>query len=113
MSSSDRRSNRYGTRKTDGPLPLSEALGEVAGQLGLGSPASVASVFTRWDELVGPSISSHVRPLSLVGDTLVVIVDHPAWAVQLRLLAPEILARVSEVCEGPDAPSRLEVRVKR
>ncbi|HXQ60208.1 MAG TPA: DUF721 domain-containing protein, partial [Acidimicrobiales bacterium] len=74
---------------------MSEALGAVAGRLGLGATDLIAVVFGRWEELVGPSVAAHVRPVRLVAGTLVVSADHPAWATQIRHLAPEILQRVA------------------
>ena len=38
------------------------------------------------------------------GSTLVVSADHPAWATQMRHLAPDILARLREVCGAPARP---------
>jgi predicted nucleic acid-binding Zn ribbon protein len=46
------------------------------------------------------------------GVTLVVSADHPAWATQLRHLAPDILARLSEVCGTQNSLQRLDVKVR-
>ncbi|MHB1717386.1 MAG: DciA family protein, partial [Acidimicrobiales bacterium] len=46
----------------------------------------------------------------LDGTTLVVQVDHPAWATQLRLLGSELLDRVGAV-PGIDRPTTLDIRV--
>jgi predicted nucleic acid-binding Zn ribbon protein len=75
--------------------------------------AGVATVFARWDEAVGESVAAHVRPDRLQGDTLVVIADHPAWATQLRHLAPVVLAQLAEACGGNSGVNALEVRVRR
>jgi len=91
---------------------MAEALGAVAGRLGLGRPDLIAVVFGRWEELVGEAMAVHVRPLRLVAGTLVVSADHPAWATQIRHLAPEILERVATEFGADGAPVRLEVRVR-
>ncbi|MHB8592864.1 MAG: DciA family protein [Acidimicrobiales bacterium] len=91
---------------------MAEALNAVAARLGVSRPGAVAAVFGRWEELVGSSVSMHVHPLKLQGATLVVTADHPAWATQIRHLAPEILARLAEVCPPGEAPERLEIRVR-
>ena len=96
----------------DAPVQISEALGEVVSRLGAGRVEVVASVFTGWERIVGSSVAAHVRPLRVDGTTLVVAADHPAWATQLRHMAPEILARVAQACGGTDAPQRLEIRVR-
>jgi len=99
-------------RTRGGPVPMSEALGAVANRLGLGRTDLISVVFGRWEELVGPSVAAHVHPVRLVAGTLVVHADHPAWATQVRHLAPEILARVASEFGGADSPVRLEIRVR-
>ena len=37
-----------------------------------------------WPEIVGAGMAEHVRPVRLDTDSLVVTVDHPAWATQVR-----------------------------
>jgi predicted nucleic acid-binding Zn ribbon protein len=91
---------------------MSEALGALAGRLGLGQTDLISVVFGRWEELVGSSVAAHVRPVRLVAGTLIVSADHPAWATQIRHLAPEILQRVASEFGGEDAPVRLEIRVR-
>jgi predicted nucleic acid-binding Zn ribbon protein len=91
---------------------MAEALGSVAGRLGLGRTDLISIVFGRWEELVGPSVAAHVRPVRLVAGTLIVQADHPAWATQVRHLAPEILERVASELGGEGAPARLEIRVR-
>jgi len=73
----------------------------------------VGAVFSRWNDIVGPAVAAHVRPVRVDGVTLVVSADHPAWATQMRHLAPDILARLTEVCGAQHALERLEVRVRR
>ncbi len=90
---------------------MSEALGAVAGRFGLGRTDLISVVFGRWEELVGPSVAAHVHPVRLVAGTLVVSADHPAWATQIRHLAPEILERVASECGSEGTPVRLEIRV--
>jgi hypothetical protein len=104
------RSNSRG-RVPGGPVPMSEALGAVAGRFGLGRTDLISVVFGRWEELVGPSVAAHVHPVRLVAGTLVVSADHPAWATQIRHLAPEILERVASECGREGTPVRLEIRV--
>ncbi len=90
---------------------MAEALGTVAGRLGLGQPDLIAMVFGRWEELVGSSVAAHVRPVRLVAGTLIVSADHPAWATQIRHIAPDILERVASEFGTAGAPVRLEIRV--
>jgi predicted nucleic acid-binding Zn ribbon protein len=104
---------RYDSRgRAGGPVPMAEALGAVAGRLGLGQTDLISVVFGRWEELVGSSMAAHVRPVRLMAGSLIVSADHPAWATQIRHLAPEILERVASEFKGEGAPVRLEIRVR-
>jgi predicted nucleic acid-binding Zn ribbon protein len=85
----------------------------VAHRLGVGDAATVGPLFARWPELVGDAVAAHVRPLRIDGDTLVVSVDHPAWAAQLHHLGPDILARIADEYGPAATPSRLQVKVRR
>jgi len=69
-------------------------------------------VFVHWEDAVGASVAAHAQPLSLARGTLVVAVEDPAWATQLRYLASDILRRLSDLVGGPVA-ERVEVRVGR
>jgi len=100
-------------RSNAGPVRVGDALGEVASHLGAGRADVVGVVFGRWDDVVGSAVAAHVRPVRVEGVTLVVSADHPAWATQIRHLAPDILARLAEVCGARNALERLEVRVRR
>jgi len=48
-----------------------------------------------WEQVVGPQIASHARPLRLREGVLEVRVDQPIWMQQLRLMAPEILQKLN------------------
>ncbi len=107
----DRRHRGRGA--SDVPVRLGDVIGAVTGRLGLGRVDVVEVVFGRWEEIVGASVAAHVRPHRLDGTTLIVHVDHPAWATQFRHLAPGILARLKEVCGSEGAPEHLQVRVRK
>jgi predicted nucleic acid-binding Zn ribbon protein len=91
---------------------LEESLNRLVSRFGGGSdPATVASVFQRWDEIAGSELAEHVRPVRLDGQRLVVAADHPAWATRARAESAAILDRVGQF--GPSAPTRLDVVVRR
>jgi predicted nucleic acid-binding Zn ribbon protein len=105
------------------PVPISESLGAVIRSLrndssdtvSSGQVAGIASqmggVFGRWAEAVGDAVAAHVTPVKLDGTKLVVEVDDPAWATQLRFLETTLKQRLLEVA-GATIES-VEVRVKR
>jgi predicted nucleic acid-binding Zn ribbon protein len=105
-----RRRPRRDAGPDPGPRPLSDALDVLVGHFGQGDAGAFGAVFARWEEIAGPAIAGHVQPLRISGDALVVRADHPAWATQVKALAPTLLAQVSEVTGC--APTRLEVVIR-
>jgi predicted nucleic acid-binding Zn ribbon protein len=98
---------------SDDPRPVAEGLDAVVRSLRGGrSVRAAAGVFAGWEEAVGPSIAAHARPVTLDGDRLVVEVDDPGWATQLRYLESGVLERLREAAGGTVIRS-VEVRVRR
>jgi hypothetical protein len=114
----------------DEPVRLGDSLGQVVRSLrpdtapafpaasgaGAKSPATNSStamggVFGKWSEAVGEAVAAHVQPVKLDGTTLIVEVDDPAWATQLRFLEATVCARLAEVAGA--TVQRVEVRVAR
>ena len=93
-----------------GPRPVGESLNRVAASLGVPDAATLPAVFGGWDDLVGVRVAAHARPRHLRDGVLVVVVDEPAWATQLRYLEADLLARLEERL-GAGAVTRIEVRV--
>ncbi len=98
-------------RRDDGPQSLDASLDVLSSQLGLAESRGMARLFARWEEIVGPAVAGHVRPQRLDRDVLVVTVDHPAWATQVRHLGDDLLDRVAEATNLP-RPTHLEVKVR-
>ena len=95
-------------RRVDhGPQPIGRSLDAVTGRLGMGASATNARLFAAWGEIVGQAMADHVRPVRMDEASLVVTVDHPAWATQIRHLADDILTRVA-AATGRTAPGRIE-----
>lgn len=93
------------------PVTISEALDGVVRSLRGPSRRSVGGVFGRWVDAVGPQVAEHVRPLKLDGGVLTVEVDDPAWATQVKFLAPTVIERLESVA-GVEV-ARISVRVDR
>ena len=100
------------TQRDDGPQRLGRALDRLMGTLRAPSVDVLDSVFTKWAEIVGEGVAAHSRPSSIDGHTLVVTVDDPNWASELRWLENEVLARVAAV-SGSGRIQALNVRVAR
>lgn len=114
MNNPGSRGRRHGRaeRHPQEPVPLAQSLQAVSERLGMAGPDVLHVVFGRWEEVVGAAMAAHVRPLRLQETTLVVVADQPAWATQVRHLAPQVLGRLRDVCGPTKAPERLEVRVR-
>jgi len=98
-------------RGNAGPRPLEGSLDALSARFGMEGARTLGRLFSGWTEIVGPAMAEHVRPIRIDTDALVVTVDHPAWATQVRLLGNTLLDTVSERV-GVERPDRLEVRVR-
>jgi predicted nucleic acid-binding Zn ribbon protein len=100
------------------PMTLGAAVSRLITERGWEAPAAVGGVMGRWPELVGAEVAQHCEPVSYDEEerTLLVRCDSTAWATQLRLLAPRLVARLNEELgqgtvkvikvRGPEAPAR-------
>jgi predicted nucleic acid-binding Zn ribbon protein len=96
----------------DGLHPLSDSLDTVVrGLHGPGAKAT-AGVFGRWDEVVGVHVAAHARPVLLDAGRLVVEVDEPGWATQLRYLEADLIERLAAIA-GAGAVRTIDLRVRR
>jgi predicted nucleic acid-binding Zn ribbon protein len=97
----------------DAPAPrsLADGLDGVLRRLGAPAVGGMDRIFDQWDDVAGPAISSAATPVSLRDGVLVLSVDDPGWATQLRYLQTELLARLTEVAAEADVRA-IEVRVR-
>jgi len=92
------------------PRPVKASLDRIVQKMGAPKAASLEAVFEGWADIVGDAVAGHARPRTLRNGTLVVAVDDPAWASELRFLGPQILVRCAAVA-GVDVVRRIEVKV--
>ncbi|SCD27230.1 Predicted nucleic acid-binding protein, contains Zn-ribbon domain (includes truncated derivatives) [Streptomyces sp. DpondAA-F4a] len=91
---------RSGAR-SDGrdPLPLGSAINRLITERGWETPAAVGGVMGRWPQIVGDDLAKHCVPVRYDEEpqerVLTVSCDSTAWATQLRLLAPQLVARLN------------------
>ena len=122
-----RRAARRRRRSTDGPtysgaradgrdpLSIGAIVGKAMPELGWIGPLAEARLMTQWASVVGPEIAARCQPVSLVDGDLKVAAESTAWATQLRIMAPQILARITAdlprglvkkiVITGPSGPT--------
>ena len=97
------------------PKLLSAAVDDLVRSKGWATEINVHTLLARWALLVGPVNAAHSHPEAYTDAVLTVRTDSTAWATQLRMMAPQLVAllndhlgegtitRVSIL--GPDAPS--------
>lgn len=97
------------------PQPIGAVVKALFAARGWEEPVTAASVFTDWTRLVGADLADHCQPTSLHDGELRVTAQSSAWATQIRLLAPKVLARLADqlgagvvtrlTVAGPSGPS--------
>jgi predicted nucleic acid-binding Zn ribbon protein len=95
----------------DGSLrPLSEGLDKVVRSLrGAGAQATY-TLFGRWQAVVGEAIAAHAKPVKIEQGRLLVHVDEPGWATQLRYLEGDLVERLTAA--GVEVTA-IDLRVRR
>ncbi|MGA1073834.1 MAG: DciA family protein [Ilumatobacteraceae bacterium] len=91
------------------PVTVSSSLDAVVRSLRGPDRSTVSGLFGRWDDVVGDQVAAHVRPLKLDAGVLLVEVDDPAWATQVKFLAGTIIERLADVAGV--RVDRIEARV--
>ncbi|MEU0248956.1 DciA family protein [Streptomyces sp. NPDC006235] len=100
------------------PMALGSAINRLITERGWEAPAAVGGVMGRWPQIVGEDVAKHCVPERYDEDEHVLSVrcDSTAWATNLRLLAPTLVARLNEdlghgtvkmiKVQGPGGPHR-------
>ncbi|WP_162891369.1 DUF721 domain-containing protein [Aeromicrobium sp. A1-2] len=101
--------------KRDEPSPLADLLGQVVNDQGWDERLAAQRVFTDWAGIVGPEVAQHSEVIAFDDGEVEVRTDSTAWATQLRMLAPRVVAKLNEqlgdgsvlriIVRGPQAPS--------
>jgi predicted nucleic acid-binding Zn ribbon protein len=83
------------------PALLADALASYLRRSGFAKRIQQAGVIQAWPELVGPQIAAVTAPESVTPDgVLRVRVATAAWANELSLMTPRILARINDGRQG-------------
>ncbi|MGC9378686.1 DUF721 domain-containing protein [Streptomyces sp. MH13] len=80
------------------PMALGSAINRLITERGWETPAAVGGVMGRWPQIVGEDVAKHCVPERYDEEERVLVVrcDSTAWATNLRLLAPTLVARLNE-----------------
>ena len=79
-----------------------ERLGEILRRWLAETPeaAGATALFQGWQDIVGPELAAHTRPIEVEQGKLIVAVDHPGWIQLLRTEERAILKRLDR-SHGP------------
>ena len=78
------------------PTPLAEALDSLIRRSGMVKRLDLAGAVAAWPDVVGPQIAAVTSPESVTPDGMLrVRVATAAWANELSLMSPRILARIN------------------
>ncbi|MCL3860762.1 DUF721 domain-containing protein [Actinotalea sp. K2] len=78
------------------PALLGDTLSRLAAERGWTPELSVGGVLGRWRDVVGDQVADHCEPETFEDGLLVVRTDSTTWATQVRLLVPQLLARLEQ-----------------
>ena len=97
------------------PQLLGPALKGLMRQQGWDTQVNVHLLLANWPALVGTVNAEHSRPEKYADEVLTIRAESTTWATQLRLFAPQLVARLNDELGqgtvtrvqvlGPDAPS--------
>jgi predicted nucleic acid-binding Zn ribbon protein len=82
------------------PTLIASVLNELIAQRDWDAGLAEGTLFVTWPQVVGPEISEHTTPLSLLDGKLLVQCSSTAWATQLKLVGPSLLERIRSSAPG-------------
>lgn len=88
-------------RTPHAPESLASLLDDVVRDRRWGEKLRGATVFDRWEEVVGPDLAQHCRPVRISGGVLTVAASSPQWATQLRYLTGQLALNVNQAMGEP------------
>lgn len=77
------------------PRPLADTLASVTEDMGWKTSLAETTVALHWAELVGETLSEHVRVVSISDGVLTAQCDSTAWATEMRRLRVHVLSRIN------------------
>ena len=94
------------------PTPLAESLDAVLRALAGPGRQAMRGIFDAWEEIVGAQTAAHAKPMVLDRGRLVIEVDQPGWATQLRYLEQDLITRLTPYLNGAELTG-IDVRIVR
>ena len=103
--------NSDSTTAENSSSSLASALDALLDRLGADTTSAISGVFGEWAQIVGEQVAQHVTPIKLERGKLIVEVDDPSWATQMRFLEPQLIEKIHVATSN--TINAIEVRVKR
>jgi predicted nucleic acid-binding Zn ribbon protein len=97
-------------RRRSKPKAIGSVVEQVLGDMGLDAAREAFRIGEIWEEVVGPEVARHCRPVAIRGRVLEAEVDSSVWCQQLQMEREQLLAALRERL-GESAPSDLRLRV--
>lgn len=82
------------------PQLLKDVLAQVIHDRDWKGGIAEGTLFSTWPDVVGPEISLHATPISLLEGVLTIQTSSTAWAVQLQIVAPDVLKTIRSSSPG-------------
>ncbi|MGA9714966.1 MAG: DciA family protein [Aeromicrobium sp.] len=96
-------------QRREDAVPISEVLGDLIRDRGWGRQIDAHRLFDDWASIVGSEVAQHSRVTGFADAVVHVETRSTAWATQLKLLAPRIVAKLNELL-GDGSVVRIEIR---
>ncbi len=94
------RENPSTSTNVDGPHLLKDVLSQIIQDRDWKGGIAEGTLFSTWAQIVGPEISLHASPISLLDGVLTIQTSSTAWAVQLQLVSNELLKTIRASSPG-------------
>lgn len=91
---------RESSSSTADPQLLKDLLDNLVTDRNWDTGIAEGNLFSTWEEIVGNEISLHANPISLLDGVLTIQSTSTAWATQLRLIGPQLLATIQRSAPG-------------
>lgn len=101
--------------RNEDPSTIADLLGQVVSNQGWSDKLDDQRIFTEWPTIVGAEVAQHAQIEGFEDAVVHVRASSTAWATQLKMLAPRIVAKLNEALgdgtviridvRGPQAPS--------
>jgi predicted nucleic acid-binding Zn ribbon protein len=85
---------------SNGPQLLKDVLDQVIRERDWKGGIAEGTLFSTWADVVGHEICLHATPISLLEGVLTIQTSSTAWAVQLQIVGPDLLATIRASSPG-------------